>query len=83
MLPHLLPKNALKTTELACHLAFRKEPWSGFLLLLGGVGTVIGGSSSQPDLILLGFTILAGALTLRWLQLRAKARSGLRFSSKS
>jgi hypothetical protein len=74
MLPHLLTKNPLKNIVLACHLAFRKEPLTGFLLLLGGVGTVIGGSASQPDLILLGFTILAGALTLRWLQLRVKVK---------
>jgi hypothetical protein len=60
----------LKTTYAACHLAFRKEPLTGFLLLLGGVGAVMGGSANQPQLALLGFVTLAGALTLRWLQLR-------------
>jgi hypothetical protein len=64
----------LKATEAACHQAFRKDPLSGFLLLLGGVGAVIGGSSSQPGLTVLGFLIVSGALGLRWLQIQRGRR---------
>ncbi|MFN4279190.1 hypothetical protein [Thermosynechococcus sp.] len=48
--------------------AYRKEPISAFLLLMGGVDSTIGGVGGYNGLLLLGLGLMGSALLYRLLQ---------------
>jgi len=49
--------------------AYRKEPLTGFVLIVGAVDSVIGGVSEHWSLFGVGALLALGALGLRWQQL--------------
>jgi len=49
--------------------AYRKEPLTGFVLIVGAVDTTIGGVGGHWSLFGLGALLALGALGLRWQQL--------------
>jgi hypothetical protein len=55
--------------------AFRREPISSFLLIVGGVDLAIGGFSGSGGLAFLGLMMTGGALGLRWWQMQRVQKS--------
>lgn len=51
-------------------LAYRKEPISSFLLIIGAVDATIGGVSNHGSLLLLGLSTAGVAIALRWWQVQ-------------
>jgi len=47
-------------------LAYRKEPISNFVLIVGAVDAVMGGVGSHGTLLLLGLGLVSMAIALRW-----------------
>lgn len=55
-------------------VAYRKEPLSSFILLVGAVDVALGGVSQRWTLLSLGTMVVITALVMRWLQIqKAKA----------
>ncbi len=50
--------------------AYRQEPISSFLILVGVVDATIGGVGSYGSLTFVGLTTVGGALAFRWWQLQ-------------
>lgn len=50
--------------------AYRREPISSFLILVGAVDATIGGVGSYGSLMFLGLTTVVGAIAFRWWQLQ-------------
>jgi hypothetical protein len=50
--------------------AYRREPISSFLIIVGAVDATIGGLGSYGSLIFLGLTTVGGAIALRWWQVQ-------------
>ncbi len=50
--------------------AYRKEPISSFLIMVGAVDATIGGVSSHGSLLLLGLSTAGAAIALRWWQVQ-------------
>ena len=48
--------------------AYRKEPISAFLILMGAVDATLGGVGGYSSLLFLGLTMIGGALAFRWQQ---------------
>ncbi len=48
--------------------AYRKEPISAFLLVMGSVDSAIGGVGGYSGLLFVGLGLMAGGLAYRWLQ---------------
>jgi hypothetical protein len=53
--------------------AYRKEPISSFVLIMGAVDAVIGGVGSRGTLLALGLMMVLGAIAMRWLQTQGRA----------
>ncbi|ERN42534.1 hypothetical protein KR51_00008540 [Rubidibacter lacunae KORDI 51-2] len=51
-------------------LAYRKDPLTGFILIVGAVDAVIGGVGERWGLFALGAMLAFGALGIRWMQLQ-------------
>ena len=47
-------------------LAYRKEPISNFVLIVGAVDAVIGGVGNHASLLGLGLSLVGVAIALRW-----------------
>lgn len=47
-------------------LAYRKEPISNFVLIVGAVDAVIGGVGNHVSLLGLGLSLVGVAIALRW-----------------
>lgn len=50
--------------------AYRKEPISAFLLVMGSVDSAIGGVGGYSSLLAVGVGLMGSALVYRWLQLQ-------------
>jgi hypothetical protein len=50
--------------------AYRKEPISSFLVMVGAVDATIGGVSNHGSLLLLGLSTVGAAIALRWWQVQ-------------
>jgi hypothetical protein len=50
--------------------AYRKEPLSGFILLVGAVDVVMGGVGQRWSLLSFGMVVVVTALVMRWLQIQ-------------
>ncbi len=48
--------------------AYRKEPISAFLLVMGSVDSAIGGVGGYSSLLVVGVGLMGSALAYRWLQ---------------
>lgn len=53
--------------------AYRKEPVSSFVLIMGAVDAVIGGVGSRGTLFALGLMMVLGAVAMRWLQTQGRS----------
>jgi hypothetical protein len=53
--------------------AYRKEPISSFVLIMGTVDAVIGGVGSRGTLFALGLMMVLGAVAMRWLQTQGRS----------
>lgn len=53
-------------------VAYRKEPISSFILVMGAVDAVIGGVGQRWTLLSLGILIVTIAVLVRWLQQQPK-----------
>jgi hypothetical protein len=54
--------------------AYRKEPISSFVFIVGGVDAAIGGVSGYGGLLSLGLLTVGGAIGLRWWQEQRSAK---------
>lgn len=50
--------------------AYRREPITGFILLVGTVDTTIGGLGQYGSLVFLGLATVGTAIALRWWQIQ-------------
>ncbi|XFA72340.1 hypothetical protein RYO59_000565 [Thermosynechococcaceae cyanobacterium Okahandja] len=48
--------------------AYRKEPLSAFLLVMGSVDSVMGGVGGYSGLLIVGLGLVGSGLVYRWLQ---------------
>lgn len=48
--------------------AYRKEPISSFMVIMGGVDAVIGGVGERGTLLAFGIMMVIIAIALRWIQ---------------
>ncbi|MGB7444350.1 MAG: hypothetical protein WA919_25070 [Coleofasciculaceae cyanobacterium] len=52
--------------------AYRKEPISGFIIIIGAVDAVIGGVGERWSLLTFGMTMVLLAIAIRWWQAQSR-----------
>lgn len=52
--------------------AYRKEPISGFIIIMGAVDAVIGGVGERWSLLTFGMTMVLLAIVIRWWQTQSR-----------